>query len=148
MKRLLLALFLVVVMAGSALAVGTASVTSVAKYTVIREVQRVVITITYTDDTNGTTTTIDPDTYGIRGWYLISSETLSGKTAPTNGTTVAIKSASGGTLFTMTLSNSTTVSVFTNYQYVDPVTGILTFSLSGNSVNNGTGTVKLVFSAN
>jgi len=149
MFGLLIGIILVLSLVGSALAAGTVTITK-ETIPILSTKDRVVLTLVWTADSSHVLSdaTINATTYQILGYYLISSETLSGATAPTDASVIAIKTASGSTLFTMTLSNSTTVGVLTNYQYVNPINGNLTFSLSGNSVNSATGTCKLTFAAN
>jgi hypothetical protein len=115
------------------------------------QTQRVILTIKWKSDSGAGTVaarTINANTYGITGYYLISSETISTGTAPANGYVATVKTASGSVLFTMTGSNSTSVGVLTNYQYVYPVTGNLTFNLSGVTNTSATATCILVFTAN
>ncbi len=145
---LLISMILILSLVGSALAAGTVTIVRTT-VPVLGTKDRIILTVTWTASTGAVLTdaTINSTTYQILGYYLISSETLS-VVAPTASSVINIKTASGSVLFTMTLSTSTSVGVLTNYQYVNPVTGNLTFNLTGNSVNSASGICKLTFSAN
>lgn len=153
MKKLMLALFLVLVMAVSSWAAGTASVTGHDKIHVLREQQRVILTITWVDDTAGTTLAIDPKTYSITGWYLYTAETNPGGTAPTALYDITLVDAdgadiAGGVLLNRSATVTELVNVGTSAAGYPVMRGSVTFTLSGNDVNNATGTLILTFVAN
>ena len=154
MKRLLLALLMILVMATSSWAVGTASVTNVEKVKVLNEQSRVVLTITWVDDNAGTTLAINSATYGITGWYLYSVETNpSNVTAPTDNYDITLVDAdgvdlAGGTLMNRDTATTELVNVGTSSIGFPVIRGTFTFTLSGNAVVGGTGTCILTFIAN
>jgi len=153
MKKLVLALLISLVMATSAFAVGTASVTSVERIKVLGEFQHTVVTITWTDDTAGTTLAINPTTYGIMGWYLVQAETNPGATAPTINYGITLVSTSGldlavGSLLNRSDTATERVAVSGMKLIYPMVFEGFTFTLSGNAVNNATGTLKLIFAPN
>ncbi len=153
MKKLVLVLLISLVLATSALAVGTASVTNVQRVKVLGEQPRIILTITWTDDTNGTTLAINPETYGFMGWYFIQTETKPGGTAPTALYDITLISTSGLDIAFGSLSDRS--ATLTERQPVSGKGNIypvifesFTFTLSGNAVNGATGTLKLIFTAN
>jgi hypothetical protein len=154
MKKLFLALLMILIMATSAFPAGTASVTNTEKMKVLGEFQRIILTITWVDDTAGTTLAINPATYGIQGWYIVQAETTpSGVTAPTDLYDITLVSASGfdlslGTLMNRSETATERVSVSAAGVVYPIMIETFTFTLSGNAVNNATGTLKLIFSAN
>jgi hypothetical protein len=148
MKRLLLIIGLILILVSSAFAAGTATVTSAERFTVLGDQQRVVLTITWTDDTAGTTLAINPATYRIQGFYLWSGETNPGATAPTTLYDITLVDADGVDIAEGKLMNrhATTSELV---KYINHcVTSTFTFTLSGNAVVNGTGTLILTFTAN
>ena len=85
LKKLLLAIVLVALLAAPVWAAGTVTITSSA-VTVQGNVWRKVITLSWVADVAVATvppTTITAATYGIGGWYLYTAETNPGSTAPT-----------------------------------------------------------------
>jgi len=154
MKRLLLllALFVALMLATNVFAVGTASITGFNTIRVVNSPTRVVLTVAWTDDTAGTTLAINPVTYGIVGWYLYSAETNPG-TAPTDNYDITLVDADVGDIAGGTLMNRDTITTELVNLGVAPagfpiIRGTFTFTLSGNAVNNATGTCILTFIAN
>lgn len=154
MKKILLALAIILISANFAFAVGTASVTNVEKVKVLGEQQRVILTITWVDDTAGTTLSINPATYGIQGWYIVQAETdPSVVTAPTDLYDITLVSTSGVDISLAILMNRSAtltqrVSVAAGGVVYPVIFESFVFTLSGNAVAGGTGTLKLIFSAN
>ena len=154
MKKIIrfgLALILLCILATSSFAAETGTFTITPSFVnVLGQKARIYLTIVWAANSSHAFSdrTINAITYGIQGYYLVSSETISGTPAPTDGYVVTIKTANGSSLFSMTGSNSTTVGVLTNYTKVDPVSGNLTFSVSGNSINSSTATCILKFDSN
>lgn len=153
MKKLVLALLISLVMVGSVFAAGTASVTNVERIKVLGEQPHTVVTITWVDDTTGTTLAINPVTYGVLGWYLIQGETNPGAPAPTDKYDITLISNSGLDLGLGSLLNRSDVIAergsITGMKAVYPmIIEPFTFTLSGNAVNGATGTLKLIFTAN
>jgi hypothetical protein len=152
MKRLLLALLMILVMATSSWAVGTATVSDVARVNVLGQTQRIILTIAWTDDAAGTTLAINPATYGIQTWYLVQAETDPG-TAPTALYDITLPSTSGfdislGLLMNRSATLTERVSVASGGVVYPIVFQSFTFTLSGNANAGATGTLKLIFSAN
>ena len=154
MKKLLLALLLVLALASSSYAVGTASVTGYDVIQVVAQKSRVVLTITWVDDNAGTTLAINPATYGIQGWYLYSVETNpSNATAPTDNYDITLVDAdgvdlAGGTLMNRDTATTEIVNIGTSSTGFPVIRGTFTFTLSGNAVVGGAGTCILTFLAN
>lgn len=128
---------------------GTATVTLSGKWGSTPAKKRAV-TIAWVDDTSGTTATITASSMGIEGWYLYSCETNPGSTAPTDNYDITISDSDGvdvmfGALANRDTSNSEIAFPASGYPLV---AGNLTFSLSGNSVNNALGTCTCVFLEN
>jgi len=159
MKKLLLALFLVLILVESVLAAtpGTCVITSSTIY-VLTQPTRKVITLSWVASVDAATvpsTTITAATYGIGGWYFLSAETNPGATQPTTLYDITILDADGADLAGGLLMNrSATVTEgpiaiglgATGHPPV--IRGDLTFTLSNNSVNSALGTVILIFVPN
>ena len=103
-------------------------------------------TLTFVDDTNGTTGTVTLDSTHY-GWKLWHVQTDPGTTAPTVNYDIVLKRGDtngedmmGGTLNNRHNSNTESAYPATGTPIMD--TDIF-FALSGNSVNNGTGTVTI-----
>lgn len=112
-----------------------------------RQLEWIILTGSFTCDSEGSfdvpATAINAALQGIEGFMLTASKTMPGETAPTNAYTIDIKDADGAVLLTMT--GSATVGVYTAKSYDVPVTGNLSFTLSGNSVASAVGTCELYF---
>jgi hypothetical protein len=153
MRKLLLALLIVLALVSNVFAVGTATVTGFDTMRVVGQPTRVILTITWTDDTAGTTLAVNPATYGITGWYLYSAETDPGATAPTALYDITLVDANavdiaGGTLMNRSATVTELVNVGSASHGFPVIRGNFTFTLSGNAVNNATGIVILTFVAN
>jgi hypothetical protein len=154
MKKLLLALFLILIMATSAFAVGTVTITA-STASVLNQKSRKIITLTWTADSSDHTvpsTTINAVTYEIEGWYLYSGETNPGGTAPTDNYDIVINDAdtvdiAGGMLMNRDTSNSEIAAIGLGSGQYPMVRGNLTFVLTNNLVNSATGTCILTFIA-
>lgn len=109
-------------------------------------------TVTWVDDTNGTTGTIivPPKLYGT---WAGAGITDPGSTAPTDNYDIIVSSTvsnhwSALDIFDGNLLNrDTSTTEKATWSYAPfPVYGPLTFTLSGNAVNNATGTLTLILS--
>jgi len=98
-------LLMVLILATSTFAAGTASVTATQKITVLGQQPRYVMTISWTDDNAGTTLAINPATYGITGWYLYSAETNPGAGPPTANYDITLVDVDGVDIAGGTLLN-------------------------------------------
>jgi hypothetical protein len=83
MKKVLLALAFVVLVASSVMAAGSCVVTSSGLIYGTSSIQKKLVKLTCTGDGSITAYSFDPGTFGVRGWYLYSVTTDPG-TAPTN----------------------------------------------------------------
>jgi len=83
MKKIILALMLVLVLCGTAFGAGSCVVTTNEKVAVESSTQRVYLTLTCMGDGSITAFSLNPATYGIRGWYLYNVTTDPGANAPT-----------------------------------------------------------------
>jgi len=93
--------------------------------------------------------TLIPGT-GVLGWYLYTVETIPGGTAPTNGYGITIRNSHGidlmdGNVANRSASAAQLVNAGAGAFGYPLVAGDLTFAISGNSVQNSTGTVILTF---
>ena len=155
LKKLLLAIVLVALLAAPVWAAGTVTITSSA-VTVQGDVWRKVITLSWVADAAEATvppTTITAVTYGIGGWYLYTAETNPGSTAPTDDYDMVLNDAdgldvAGGLLTNRDAIATEIVSMGTSAHGYPAIRGDLTFVLSDNSVNSATGTLILIFVAN
>ncbi len=73
MKKVLLALALVVLMASSVWAAGSCVSTSSQLVYGNNSIQKKIVKLTCTGDGSITAYSFDPGTFGVRGWYLYSS---------------------------------------------------------------------------
>ena len=157
MKKLLLALLLILCLASSALAAGTVTITS-STIQVLAQPTRKVITLSWQCEAGAATipnTTIGAETYGIKGWYFYSGETNPGVTAPTTLYDITILDADGADLAggvlmnrSATVTEGPTAIGLGSTGHPPMVRGDLTFTLSNNSVNAALGTCILTFIAN
>lgn len=118
-------------------------------------VKKRAITITWTAD-DGTpdaavsSITIDPATYGIRGWYWYQTETDPGATAPTAAYDIAVTDASGvdvsgGLLANRSATDSERVNMGIQANGFPVIRDTWTWALTNNTDNNATGTCTLIF---
>ena len=158
MKKLLLALFLILILAESIFAAtpGTVTITS-STITVQGQASRKTVTLSWVASVDAATvpsTTITAATYGIGGWYFYSAETNPGATAPTDNYDIVINDAdsidlAGGLLANRDTSTTEMVNVALGTLGQYPIIrGDLTFVLSNNAVNSALGTCILTFIAN
>ena len=153
MRKLLLALLMVLMMAVSSWAVGTASVTKIEKIQVLNERPRVILTISWTDDNAGTTLDIVPATYGITGWYLYSAETNPGAGPPTDNYDITLVDAdgadiAGGTLMNRDTTTTELVNIGTAVFGYPIIRGTFTFTIAAGTAGASSGTCILTFVAN
>ena len=152
MKKLVLALLMILIMASSAFPAGTASVTATQKITVLGEQPRFVMTISWTDDNAGTTLAINPATYGITGWYLYSAETNPGAGPPTDNYDITLVDAdgvdiAGGTLMNRDTTTTELVNVGTAPHGYPVIRGSFTFTIAAGTAGAASGTIILTFVA-
>ncbi len=158
MKKLLLALFLVLILVESVLAAtpGTCVITSSTIY-VLTQPTRKVITLSWVasvDAATVPTTTITAATYGIGGWYFYSAETNPGAGPPTDNYDIVINDAdsidlAGGLLMNRDTATTEMVNIALGILGQYPIIrGDLTFVLTNNLVNSATGSCILTFIAN
>ena len=145
MKRLLICTMLLITLALSAFSAGTSTIKKTQVASMESPKEWIVLSIVWVADTSHAFSdlTLSDTTYELDGYELVGIETYPGGTAPTNGYVTAIKDALGVTIGTNTGSN--TAGVISAGSYMIPVTGDLTFSITGNSVNSATATCKLFF---
>jgi len=155
MKRLFLALFLVLILQTSAWAAGTVLINA-SSMQILGQQSRRIITLSWTADASAATVpnkVIDASTYDILGWYFFSAETNPGDTAPTDNYDIVINDAdgadiAGGLLMNRDTGNTEMVNIGTSIHGYPIVRGNLTFVLSNNAVNSATGTCILTFLSN
>jgi hypothetical protein len=160
--RTLLTLFLILFClltfiphSGVAHAAGTVTVSG-QDLRVMGEVQRRVVTLSWTADASAATvpdTAIDSSTYGFTGWYLYSVETNPGSTAPTANHDIVINDAdgvdiAGGLLMDRHTSTTQLVNIGNAVHGYPVVRGNLTVVWTNNAVNSATGTIILTFIPN
>ena len=103
-------------------------------------------TVTFTDDTTGTTGTITMGTnIALFGAWIYCATTDPGTTAPTDNYDIVVSKANGvdvfgGNLMNRDTANTETAFPASGYEVLD---GNLTFTLSNNAVNNATGTLTI-----
>ena len=158
MKKLLLALFLVLIMAESVFAAtaGTCTITQSTIY-VLTQPTRKVITLSWVASVDAATvpsTTITAATYGIGGWYFYSAETNPNAGPPTDNYDIVINDAdsidlAGGLLMNRDTSNTEMVNIALGILGQYPIIrGDLTFVLTNNLVNSASGSCIVTFIAN
>ena len=121
--------------------------------TVLGSVQRMILEIDWTDDTNGTAMPVNIGTLGLTGWYLVQAKTIPGSPAPTNGYNITLPTIDNEDLALGLLASRSSSSVqrvaisSSNVTYPMMIDNFV-FALAGNSVNGAKGIIKLIFSAN
>ena len=153
MKKLLVAILLSLVISTQAFATGTATVSATQRIAVTGQQNRVILTISWTDDNAGTTLAIDPATYGITGWYLYSVETNPGAGPPTDNYDLTLVDADGVDLFGgKCLNRDTTTSELVNIGTASHgypmLRGSVTFTIAVGTAGASSGTVIMIFVAN
>jgi hypothetical protein len=156
MKKILIALFLVLMLAGHALATGACVFTSTEQVSINSQTQRVYVTLTCTSDGSGIAAySLDPATYGIRGWYLYNVTTdPDGTSAPTDNYDVTLLTSGGeditnGTALLNRSSTTTQTALITDstrgYHMMDSA---LAVTFSGITANPGILVMKFRFTSN
>jgi len=156
MKKLILALFLVLLFVTSVTAAGSVDISSVSNVSVHNVIWRKIITISWVaDSADGTvpSASIVANTYGIEGWYLYSVETNPGAIAPTDNYDIVINDANdydicGGLLANRNTINTELVNIGNATHGFPIVLGDLIFVLTNNVVNSATSVLILTFVAN
>ena len=154
MKRVLVILGLILLIASQVFAAGSAVITK-GDILVMNYVQRKVLTIAITAGTSGafTDSTINASTYQITGWYLYSVETIPGVSVPPGAAyTITLKDADGLDLAAGLLSSRSTTATelinIGNSAYGYPmVRGNLTLGISGLTTTAATTTIRITFVA-
>lgn len=153
MKKLLLALFVLAIMVPSMVfAAGTATATY-QRINVIGQPERVLVTISWTDDNAGTTFDIVPATYTITGYYLYSAETNPGSGPPTANYDITILDAdavdvAGGLLMNRHTTTTELVNIGTAAHGFPVIRGTWTFTIAAGTAGASSGTCILTFTAN
>ncbi len=158
MKKLLSAIIILLVIgfAGQAWATGACVLTSTEDIGIVSQIQRKYITLTCTSDGSGIEAySLDPDTYGIRGWYLYNVTTdPDGTNAPTNNYDVTLLTSGGeditnGTALLNRSSTVTQTALITDstrgYHMMDSA---LAVTFSGITANPGVLGMKFRFTSN
>lgn len=153
MKRLLLALLITGLLATNAFAVGTI-IGSYSTISIDGKSQRILVTLTCTADAAaGTypTFTINPLSYGIKGYYLYSVETNPGAVQPTDNYDITITDAGGYDVTGGLLANRDTLNtelVYLGSVGYPMITGNWTWTISNNVVNSAVVVATLTFIMN
>jgi hypothetical protein len=153
MKKLLLALLVLAIMVPSMVfAVGTA--TAVFQRVMVQgNPDRLILTISWTDDNAGTTYSIVPATYRIEGYYLYSVETNPGAGPPTDNYDITILDAdgfdvAGSVLLNRDTSTTELVNIGTATHGYPVIRGTWTFTIAAGTAGASSGTAILTFTAN
>ena len=114
---------------------------------------RLILTISWTDDNAGTTYSIVPATYRIEGYYLYSVETNPGAGPPTDNYDITILDAdgfdvAGSTLLNRDTSTTELVNVGTATHGYPVIRGTWTFTIAAGTAGASSGTAILTFTAN
>jgi hypothetical protein len=155
MRKLALAILLVLFAFSTVWAVGKVTITSDNIF-IDQGVARKVVTLSWIGDSgNGTipTITIDANTYKITGWYLYSVETNPGSVAPTDDYDIVINDADGldivgGLLANRDVTNTELILVGTATHGYPVVRSDLSVVWSNQAVHSATGTLILTFVSN
>lgn len=162
MKKILFIIFIILILPSLAFGAGTLVVTSdsgdTIKHPFTKQVVReILLTFTAASD-NGTipTLTLGNKTSGINQYYpltgqiLYSAETNPGSTAPTDDYDITITDSdgldlAGGYLLNRDASTTEKVNIGDSAAHgFSFITGDLTVTISNNSVNSATGTIRLI----
>ena len=133
---------------------GSSNITDQMNYT-DKDFKKKILTISWVADSSNATIpdlVINATMYGVQGWYLYSAKTDPGSTAPTDNYDIVINvdgfDICGGVLANRDTTNTEMALVVTAAHGFPIVTGDMTVSISGNSVNSATGVIVLTFVAN
>lgn len=153
MKRLsILAILLMLLIPAVALSVGTGTYTTSYNPDQATNYKTKILTVSITDDTAGTTVALAET--DVLGYFLCSMETNPGGTAPTDDYDIVINTAGGADLLGGAGMNRDQTNTEIAYPTIDstsgqkgcvPINSALSLVLSGNSVNNATVAIKLLF---
>ena len=155
MRRLVLALMMVILMTSTLFAAGSATITK-SNITVLQQQQRKVLSIAVTGGTAGayTDSTISAATYGIAGWYLYTVETVPGVAIPPGAVyTITLKDSdgfdlAGGTLSSRSVTATEMVNIGTTVHGYPLIRGNITLGITGLTTTSATTTIILTFVAN
>lgn len=148
-SRFCLAVLLVLLVPGMALAAGSWTTPKVTEYGNVIE-----ISATFTADAAAATV---PDlvisgailnvfTSKDKPYYLYRAITDPGTTAPTDNYDIYVKDAKGNDMAAGKLENRDTANTeIARMAYFDPVRGAITVSVANNAVNSATGELTLIF---
>jgi hypothetical protein len=154
MKKIILAILVVMVMAPQSWAASSATMSLDASISDKR-----IVTISWIAHTDGTFTSVSTDSYyssagktitqEIKGYYLYSVETDPGSTAPQDDYDITLTDANGldiagGLLANRDTTNTEMVNVGTASFGYPVIRGPLTVAISGNNVNSATGRIILI----
>ncbi len=158
MKRLLSVLVILGLVFGLCAQAHAVKATTVTKTDITnaqRGMKRVVLTITWTADDGSpdaavTSASLDPGTYGIKGWYWYQTETDPGSTAPTAAYDIAVTDeagvdVSGGLLANRSATDSERVNMGIQANGFPVIRNTWTWALTNNTDANATGTCTLTF---
>jgi hypothetical protein len=154
MKRILIALCLMVLIVTTVHAAGSATITP-SPIQVLSQIQRKVLSIAVVGGTSGafTDSTITAATYGITGWYLYTVETIPGTGVPPGGVyAVTLKDVNGydlaGGLLTGRSTTSAEMVNIGNATHGYPIVrGNITLGIDTLTTTSATTTIILTFVA-
>jgi len=137
-----------------AFAAGTAALGAPERIQIDGRVQQVIIPITFTADGAAAeaTYTLNPDTFRIKGWYLLDVRTDPGTTGPTNGAWDLDITDANGWLVSQNLiddrSSTATQRVTGGALKYPTIWNNWSITIGDNAVNNAVATVYLIFRSN
>ncbi len=148
-----LAITLLCVLPCMVFAAGTVTGPVIKRVQVDGRVQRVTLTYTFTADGEAAmaSTTLDPATYGITGWYLYKIKTTPGTPGATNGAWDFDATDVDSFVQTRNLiddrSSTASQEIIFNSGY-PMILSTWTLSIGDNAVNNAVETIELTFTLN
>ena len=154
MKRiaLLLAVILLVVFSGQAMAAGSCVQTNVEDVAFDGAMQRRYVTLTCTGDGTIAAYTFSPSAYGVRGWFLYNITTNPGSSAPTADYDITLvvdgEDVAGGLLADRSTSATQTVAIASSTQGYHMADQSMAITFANEVASPSTIVLKLRFTKN
>lgn len=152
MKKIFLALVLLLCAQCFAYAAGSCVVTTTEDIRIGGEVHRKYVTLTCTGDGSIAAFSFVPATYGVEGWYLYNITTNPGTSAPTDDYDITLmvdgEDVAGGSLADRDTANTETVAVCPATKGYHMADGTMLITFANNTANPSTIVLKLRFTDN
>jgi hypothetical protein len=150
-KMICLVAVLILSLAGNSWAAGSCVVSGWETVKIDGKAQRTYVTLTCTGDGSITAYSLNPNTYGIRGWYLYNVTTNPG-TAPTAAYDITLvvdgEDVAGGKLADRSATATETVVIASSTIGYFMMDGAMSITFAGNTANPSVIVMTLRFTSN